>query len=293
MINKPPFVSIIIPVYNDLIKLKICLDALESQTYSHGNFEVIVVDNRSEEDVKSLVAQFVQATYAFESISGSYAARNQGLSIAKGQVLGFTDADCVPDVDWIEKGVQRLLGTPDCGLVAGRINFFFENPDHPTVAELFDSQTFLNQKKYVEAENYGATANAFTFKEVFDKVGLFNTKLKSGGDREWGKRVHTAGYRQVYADEVCISHPARHSVNALKTKVLRIVEGQYSSDSSKKPLVPALREFLRDAKPYLGYAIETLDNKEARNFGYKLGFIRIHIILRYARACKKFQLNFQ
>ena len=288
-----PFVSVIIPVFNDCIPLRTCLEALTNQTYSNELYEVIVVDNNSSEDIEAIATKFRSVELISEVTPGSYAARNKGLLIAKGKIIGFTDADCIPNSDWIEKGVQRLLETPDCGLVAGRINFFFENPERPTVAELFDSQTFLNQKKYVEAENYGATANAFTFKEVFDSVGLFNTKLKSGGDREWGKRVYAAGYPQVYADEVCISHPARHSVNALKTKVLRVVEGQYSSDSSKKPIVPAFKEFLKDAKPYLGYAISVFNDKEARNFGYKLGFIRIHIILRYVRAWKRFQLNFQ
>lgn len=291
MTYKSPFISIVIPVYNSLSELKVCLDALEKQTYSRSAFEVIVVDNCSEEDIKSLVAQFVQAAYTSESTPGSYAARNRGLSIAKGQILGFTDADCIPTPDWIEKGVQRLLETAGCGLVAGRIDFFFKDPDHPTVAELFDSQTFLNQKEYVETENYGATANAFTFKEVFDNVGLFNTKLKSGGDREWGKRVHAAGYCQIYADEVRIYHPARYSIKALKTKVLRIVEGQHVSNSSKQSLASILIEFLKDAKPYLGYAIKTMTDEKTSGFGYKLGLIRIHVILRYVRARKKLQLR--
>ena len=293
MSNSHSFVSVIIPVYNNIVQLKKCLSALDIQTYPRKSFEVVVVDNRSEEDIKSLVSQYAWAVYAFESKPGSYAARNKGLSIAKGQILGFTDADCVPNSDWIEKGVKRLLENPNCGLVAGCIDFFFENPERPTVAELFDSQTFLKQQDYVETENYGATANVFTFRKVFDKVGLFNEQLKSGGDREWGKRVHAAGYSQIYADDVCIAHPARHSIEALKTKVLRVAEGQHTSDLSIKPLLPALSEFLRDAKPYLGFAIGVLRDRKTRNFGYKLGLIRIHIILRYARAWKKFQLNFQ
>lgn len=293
MYEKLPFVSVIIPVFNHCVSLRSCLYALTHQTYPQELYEIVVIDNNSNEDIASVTQSFRPLKLSFEATPGSYSARNKGISIARGQVLGFTDADCIPDPDWIQKGVQRLSEAPDCGLVAGRINFFFENPERPTVAELFDSQTFLNQKKYIETENYGATANVFTFREVFDKVGLFNTQLKSGGDREWGKRVHAAGYRLVYADDVRIAHPARHSIKALKTKVLRVTEGQYTSDSSSKPLIPAFSEFLKDAKPYLGYAVEVLTDKRTRNFGYKLGLIRTHIILRYARAWKKFQLNFQ
>lgn len=287
------FVSIIIPVYNDAIRLTACLKALSVQTYPNDSFEVIVVDNRSEEDIKSLVSRFNCANYAFEPKPGSYAARNHGLSVAKGSIIGFTDADCTPASDWVEQGVEKLSATPNCGLVAGCINFSFENPERPTIAELYDSLAFLNQKHYVEVEHYGATANAFTFREVFRKVGLFDAELKSGGDREWGKRVYAAGYQLIYAPEVCITHPARPSIRTLKTKVLRVVEGQYTSDSLNKPLFFALIEFLKDAKPYLGYAKKVIGNKEIHGLGYKLGLIHIHIILRYARAWKKFQLNFQ
>ena len=288
-----PFVSVIIPVYNDTHSLTRCLSALSNQTYSHDSFEVIVVDNHSKEDVRTCVEQFERFLYAYEATPGSYAARNKGITIAQGKILCFTDADCIPSLDWIEKGVSKLLEVPHCGLLAGRVNFFFRDPKCPTTAELFDSQTFLNQKQYIEKENYAATANVFTLKEVFEQVGLFNAQLKSGGDREWGKRVHAAGYRQAYSNDVCISHPARHSIKALKTKVLRVVEGQHCSDLSEKTTAPALIEFLKDAKPYLGYAIETFTNKEMPNFGYKLGLIRIHIILRYVRAWKKLKLHFQ
>ncbi len=293
MNDERAFVSVIIPVFNDSERLKNCLISLEQQSYPTDSYEVIAVDNASKEDVKAVINQFSHAKYFYEAYSGSYAARNRGISVAHGEIVAFTDSDCIPRSDWIEKGVNRLSTVPGCGMVAGRINFFFKDPGCPTTAELFDSLTYLNQEKYIEEEHYGATANVFTFTEVFKKVGLFNAELKSGGDREWGKRVHAAGYLQVYADEVCISHPARHSINALKTKVLRVVEGQYFSDSSKKTTVTAFKEFLRDAKPYLGYAIRVFNNREARNFGYKLGIIRIHIVLRCVRAWKKFQLNFQ
>ena len=80
------FVSVIIPVYNDAERLKKCLLALEKQTYPQAQYEVIVVDNASEENIKDVVSQFPQARLTFENSPGSYAARNQGISIAKGEL---------------------------------------------------------------------------------------------------------------------------------------------------------------------------------------------------------------
>jgi len=56
-----PFVSVIIPVYNDPIRLKTCLQALEEQTYPQNAYEIIVVDNGSDESIEPIVAEFSQA----------------------------------------------------------------------------------------------------------------------------------------------------------------------------------------------------------------------------------------
>jgi len=55
----------------------------------------------------------------------------------------------------------------------------FNNPDHPTAVEVYDSINYLNQKN-VEEYKYGSTANLFTFKVFFKDVGVFNSVLKSG-----------------------------------------------------------------------------------------------------------------
>lgn len=174
-----PFISVIIPVLNDSERLEICLNALEQQTYPKDLYEVIVVDNGSTENLEVLVNKFTQASFTCETQVGSYAARNKGISIARGEVLAFTDSDCIPDPNWLETGVKHLLSVPNCGLVAGKIEMFFKD-SNPTSVELYDSSTFLQQKKYVEEDKYGTTANLFTFKKVFEDIGYFNDELKSG-----------------------------------------------------------------------------------------------------------------
>ena len=217
-----PFVTVIIPVYNDAERLLLCLDALEKQTYPSDRYEVVVIDNSSDEPVAPLVTDFSHAVTTYESQPGSYVTRNKGLSIAKGEVTAFTDSDCIPANDWIEKGVAKLLEVPNCGLVAGRIEVFCKDPARPTAVETYDRIRGFEQKDFLERKHYGATANVFTFKKIFQDVGLFNIELKSGGDKEWGIRVYEAGYNQVYADDVCITHPARYSFRDLYNKVSRI-----------------------------------------------------------------------
>ena len=116
------FVSVIIPVYNDSKRLKICLAALENQTFPQKQYEVIVIDNGSQEDIRSVTNQYKQAVIYTEFQTGSYAARNKGISVSKGDILAFTDSDCIPASDWIENGVARLQTDSKCGLIAGKVN---------------------------------------------------------------------------------------------------------------------------------------------------------------------------
>ncbi|MDJ0594376.1 MAG: glycosyltransferase family A protein [Pleurocapsa sp. MO_226.B13] len=245
------FVSVIIPVFNDRDRLEICLTALEGQTYTKDNYEAIVVDNGSDESLENLVEKFPQAKLAYCQRPGSYAARNHGIALAKGEILAFTDADCIPQPDWLETGVKRLLDTTNCGLLAGKIELFFQNRDRPTIVELYDWATFFHQKQYIEAQKYGATANIFTYKSVFDRVGLFNSQLKSGGDKEWGQRVFAQGYNSVYAAEVCVAHPARHSFRQMYRKVARVRGVGYEQARATQPLLVYLLTTLSHLKPPL------------------------------------------
>lgn len=222
-----PSVSIIVPVYNDTKRLAMCLKALSSQNYPKKNMEIIVVDNGSYDNPFRLKKEFEHVNFVLEKKSGSYAARNKGLSISKGEFIAFTDSDCIPQRDWILKGLCTFLSTSECGMVVGRVKLFFRNPTAPTATEIYESIHAFNQEKKVNRDHYGATANLLTHRKVIDSVGKFNSDLKSGGDLEWGNRVFKAGYRQVYSKDVCVLHPARHTFKDIIKKTARVEGGVY------------------------------------------------------------------
>jgi len=287
------FISVIVPVFNDSQRLTLCLEALEHQNYPKHLYEVIVVDNASEEDIKSVVIKFQQAKLSYENQPGSYAARNKGISIAKGEILAFTDSDCIPASDWIEKGVNSLLSTPNCGLVAGRINLFFQNPDKPTSVEIFDKIHNLRQKEMLKIFHFGATANVFTFKYVFDNVGLFDSTLKSSGDLDWGERVFAAGYEQVYADDACVEHPARHSFSQIRQKLKRLTGGKFDRMMSENssPIKIAI-DIVETFKPPFRSLYRAWNNEELRSFQHKqkIQFILLMLFARYVVISEKIRL---
>ncbi len=293
------FVSVVIPVLNDSERLKTCLEALDNQTYPINLFEVIIVDNGSTDDAKKVcmecggwrdriqIPNTERSTiYLFEHVRGLHRARNTGITAAKGEVLAFTDADCIPASDWIEKGVAAVLATPNCGLVAGRIDVFAKNPGRPTAAELFEIITAFRQKEYIDRWHFGAPANVFTKKEVMEKIGLFDGTLQSGADVEWGQRVFAAGLKQIYADDVVVKHPARRTLGELCKKHVRVVGGLYDIQNKQGYSLKRFFTDLKDDWPQGRDFINILKREDLGSFHQKL---RISMVMLCVKAVRIFE----
>lgn len=220
-----PFVSVIIPVFDDEEALERCLRALEEQSFPSALYEVVVVDNGGNARIETIVRRFRRATLVREPAVGAYAARNRGVAAARGDVLAFTDADCIPQREWIERGVAALDRVPRCGFVAGRIEVFPRDPLRPRASELYEAAAAFRQKDYVERWRFGATANLLTRRSVFDTVGAFDGRLRSLGDKEWGQRVFQAGYDLVYDEGAVVRHPARETIADLWRRAARTAGG--------------------------------------------------------------------
>ncbi|HXH23049.1 MAG TPA: glycosyltransferase [Dehalococcoidia bacterium] len=221
---KVPFVSVIIPVLDDPEGLRACLTALAAQTYPAGRFEVVIVDNGSGSPPSDVVAAHDFARLEIEPAPGSYAARNRGIEVARGEVLAFTDADCLPAPDWLERGIAALVaGAP--GIVAGRIEAFPKTPGKPTPVELYDILYGYRQRFAVENNHSCFTANVLCPRSLIEDVGPFDATLLSGGDMEWSRRAHWRGYPVRYADDTLVRTPARGSLRALIRRTRRFAGG--------------------------------------------------------------------
>ncbi|MDB9516633.1 glycosyltransferase [Roseofilum reptotaenium CS-1145] len=288
-----PFVSVIIPVYNNSQALKKCLASLENQTYPKDCYEIIVVDNQSEENVEIITNHFPQVILSYEEKPGSYAARNRGISLAQGKIIAFTDSDCIAYETWIEKGVNELLKVTKVGLVGGKIELFFKDDDSPTAIEFYDEiNNYLNQKQHIEKKRFGATANVFTLKSIFDDVGVFRDDLKSGGDVEWGQRVSSKGYKLIYSEEASVKHPARSSIKELYKRTIRVVGGLYdlgTYDQDKGSHL-LLKEILKRIKPPVKYLRWRLSDQRLKK-QEKFLFILVTIFVDYAVALELFRLK--
>lgn len=231
MAKKNPFVSVIIPVYNDEIGIKNTLDSVLTQDYPREMFEIIAVDNNSSDNTKQMIECFDGVKYLFEDkIQSSYAARNTGVKQSKGGIIAFIDSECVAKRDWISEGI-KFFNDNNVVAVAGKVLFTFRNAE-PNIFEYLDSSRKMNQEKYVE-RGFMATANVFVRKKLFDKVGLFNENLISGGDYEFSRRIKDDAGKILYAEKSCVYHPARRNLKELIKKTIRVGKGQKALSQMK------------------------------------------------------------
>lgn len=230
MRHELPFVSVIIPVFNDPQGLSKVLEAVIGQTYPRTRYEVIVVDNNSTDATPRVIdeysTRYPELVYpqTEDRTQGSYAARNRGVKAARGTIIVFTDADCVPVNTWLEAGIQQLQQY-QAAFGAGQIRFTFQ-AEEPTVWEYLDAANKLDQKTYVEKAGFGATANLFVRHEMFGQYGFFREDLRSGGDYEFGRRLTEGGEKLIYIEEALVYHPARASYREKINKSKRVTEGQ-------------------------------------------------------------------
>jgi glycosyltransferase involved in cell wall biosynthesis len=280
-------------VWNDAERLRGCLRALETQTYPGHLYEVIVVDNDSTDSLAHAVAPYARARVIHEGSPGSYAARNTGLTHARGEVIAFTDADCIPAHDWLERGVAHLTRGEGCAVVAGRIEIFPRSSEQPNPVEQYEALVALAQREFVRRYRFGATANLFTFREVFARVGPFLAEVKSGGDLEWGRRAVDCGYELEYADNVCVQHPARASLAQLYSKIVRVTGGLHDLKRLKgRAYLEFDRSLPLDFLPPVKAIAAVLREPSLRRRRDRVKVCAVVLFVRYVQAFEKLRLSF-
>lgn len=223
-------VSVIIPVYHDWERLDICVKALEDQKIEDFDVEVIIINN----DPSDSKPDFLQLKENFHLISeerpGSYVARNRGIQEARGDIIAFTDADCIPDQYWLANGVDMIRNN-DADLVAGRIELF-KNPGGSDTVHHYEKHTIFNQKEDVKIDN-AVTANLLVRREVIAEAGPFDEVMKSGGDWEFSQRAVSCGFKMAYSHDSLVYHPSRFSLKELLKKQCRLISWGYLNTKEK------------------------------------------------------------
>ena len=202
-----PLASIVIATRDRAHLLERLTAALERQTVARRDFEVIIVDDASRDSTTSILGRFA-ATSAGRFLtrrearpSGPAAARNIGWRLAGGEVIAFTDDDCVPEPGWLAAGLRAIAA--GAGVVMGKTRARAEADGY--------GETFSRTMEVAREDGRYPTCNVFYRREAITQAGGFDEAFRyaCGEDTDLAWRVKGLGFRSAFAADAVVVHDVR------------------------------------------------------------------------------------
>ena len=208
-------ISIIVPTYNRKVMLKRLLDSF-STLRCRCPLEFIIVDDCSDDGTRLIVEDWKKTMdvadvkyHYLTSRSGPAVARNAGILLSTGNVLAFTDSDCVVDPAWADQLYQRLISSSEYAGVGGRVL--------PVNDDIYS--TYNTVFRILEPpRNINAVigANCMFWKQLVIDVGMFDDYFINPGGEEIAlcMKLWIRGYRFGFEEQGIVYHDYRQNFRA-------------------------------------------------------------------------------
>lgn len=229
-------VSVIIPTYNRASSLREALLSLSRLDFPEGWYEIVVVDDGSTDETERVMATLQSAGQTAirylkqKEHRGASAARNSGIKMAGGEILVFTDDDCLFQREWLSL-LLAPFDSAEVGMVGG--------PDRAPEGSSFSSKCAdylltsfigtggLREKNRLRAGRYyPRSCNMAIRRDVLAQVGLFDEDLFPGEEIELAYRVEKAGCPISFAPDAYVWHKRRANLREHLRKIYAIGHGR-------------------------------------------------------------------
>jgi glycosyltransferase involved in cell wall biosynthesis len=196
-------VSVVVPAYNAEPTIDDCLRSLLELNYPPEKLELLVVDNGSRDGTADAVRRHSDRVRLLtEPTRGAGAARNTGIVRAQGEVISFTDADCVVDREWLRL-LLMPLSDPAVGIAGGTI---LAMPGANRVERF--GERIHDHRKSIEVFRppYVITMSWASRRDVLRELGGFDEGFRRGQDVELSYRLAEAGYTVAFVPQAVVHH---------------------------------------------------------------------------------------
>jgi O-antigen biosynthesis protein len=212
-LSATPKVSVIVCSYNGGKTLDRCLASLRQVEYP--DYEVILVDDGSTDNTREIAAKHPWVRAIHQENKGLSAARNIGAEAATGEIIAYTDSDCMADPEWLYFLVGTLLGGEYAGVGGPNISPPAENWVQACVAAAPGGPSHVLLTDVI-AEHIPGCNMAF-YKWAFDKIGGFDTEYrKAGDDVDFCWRLQQEGQIIAFSPAAIVWHYRRFTLSAFR-----------------------------------------------------------------------------
>jgi cellulose synthase/poly-beta-1,6-N-acetylglucosamine synthase-like glycosyltransferase len=207
--TETPFVSIVIPMYNEEKTVGECIEAILNQSYPSEQYEIIVVSDGCNDNSEEIVRNIMKSANKFyikmvrQENQGAAAARNFGAKSSRGAIVLFIDADCIADFRWIEEMIKPLSKNNVAGVQGA-----YKTKQKEIVAKLSQIEFEERFKKLQQTEyvDFVGSFSAAYKREVFEKFNGFNTKFVMNEDVDLAYRISSDGYKLYFNPGAVVYH---------------------------------------------------------------------------------------
>ncbi len=252
-------ITVGVAAFNSAETLPGLLDSLLTQQYPLEGFEVVIADNGSTDATAAVVREYAARgpvrLVPARRRRGPAVARNAVIAAARGEIVAFTDSDCLAHPYWLRE-IEPGFSDANVGCVAGAI--VAGEPQSPT--ERYYARHKILSQDFVLAHPflpYAQTANAAFRREVFDRVGAFDEGLITGEDADflWRMQLQTQ-YRLIYRPEAVVWHRHRGTARGLLRQTIGWGTGHALVYKKYRGVVPrdSWGRLLSDYRRILGLA---------------------------------------
>lgn len=233
-----PRVSVVIPSYNRPRRLARCLEALARQSMPRVAFEVVVVDDGGSAPLDPIAADVssrIDLRILRQRNAGPAAARNHGVREARGSRIAFTDDDCVPRPDWLERLLARAEARPGA-LIGGQTSNGLPDDLLAEANQLIIELVYEHFNRDPENARFFASNNMLVPRDRILAIGGFDEGFPRAGaeDRDFCDRWRAAGFPLVACPDARIEHFHGQSLGKFLDLHDRYGRGAYLYQAKRK-----------------------------------------------------------
>jgi len=301
--DRPPLVSIVMPVRNESAHLPRAFAAIETQSYPRDRIEILVVDGGSTDDTPDIVRRRMRADPRICLLGGpgvnTPAAMQLGIAAARGDVVAKVDGHGWVNERFVERAVATLVADESVGCVGPIIVPVAESSVERAIALARFSHLGVGGGVYTleEREQDTDTVQCGVYRRsALVEAGGFDPELPFGEDEEANHRLRLAGWRIRLDPAMRFSYRVRPSIAALFRQYFRYgrarvaVVRRHPAFGRLKHAVPAILVLVLAGSPVLAAATDSWGVMAVTWIGYSLAVLVGAVYLAARAGFRRFDL---